>query len=162
MNIDEKEYKIAFSEVDDILYFTDRSVVSQIPESFIRFIRENKEENYISKINPYMSLDEQDVSSKAKAIIALIYRSYIASDKEKEVFELKDKKEFEKIENEKREKYNPDEIFKNIKQEIETEEIHTESMEDLSIEKSLDLVHKNIFEKIIIEIKYFFKKMLNK
>lgn len=162
MDINEKEYKIAFAEIDDILHFSDEDVFSRIPKSFIRFIKENKDEDYISNINCYLEIDEQDVSPKAKALMALIYRNYIADSEEKKEFEKKDKIEFQKKEDEKREKYNPDEIFKNIKSEIEPQEIVTDNFtkenENLETEKSLILPNKNIFQKLFIKIKKFLKK----
>lgn len=99
MNIKiDKEYRIAFSEVDDILYFSDSKLVSKVPKSFINFIRENKDENYISNINPYILFEEQNISEKARAIIALIYISYIATAEEKKQFMKKANIEFENIE----------------------------------------------------------------
>ena len=140
-DIDE-EYKIAFSEVDDILYFSGEDIVSQIPSSFIRFIKENKDENYISNINPYLSFDEQEISDKARAIIALIYRSYIASSEEKDEFKKDDKAEFERIEKEKKEKYNPDQIFKDIKK-VETAKNNTK-VEEITVVSEKGLLKKNI------------------
>lgn len=151
MNIKmEAEYRIAFSEVDDILYFTDSKLVSKIPKSFINFIRENKDENYISNINPYISFEEQNISEKARAIIALIYKSYIATAEEKKQFMKKANIEFENIEKEKREKYNPDKIF------VNTDTLNIVSNVAELEEKSLIVKNESLIEKVV----NFIKKLL--
>ncbi len=76
-NLEESEkYKIALAEVDDVLRFTDNSILSKIPESLKKFISENKMENYITNINPYMQLKYQKISEEAKAILSIIYQNY--------------------------------------------------------------------------------------
>ncbi len=151
MNIKrDEEYRIAFSEVDDILYFTDSKLVSKVPKSFINFIRENKDEKYISNINPYLSFEEQNISEKARAIIALIYESYIATEEEKKEFMKDANIEFENIEKKKREKYNPDKIFKN------TDTPNTVSNVAELEEKSLILKNESLIKKVV----NFIKKLL--
>ncbi len=150
INMD-KEYRIAFSEVDDILYFADNKLVSKVPKSFINFIRENKDENYISNINPYISFEAQNISEKARAIIALIYESYIATAEEKKQFMEKANIEFENIEKKKREKYNPDKIFDNK----DTPKIVPNGAE--LEEKSLVLKNESLIEKVVNFIKKLFK-----
>lgn len=79
----EKEYKIAFAEVYDILKFTDKSVIDKISKSFIKFIDDNRDKNYITNLNPYLPLEEQEMSETARNIIDLIYMSYLATPEEK-------------------------------------------------------------------------------
>jgi len=153
INVNDEKYKIALSEVDDILYFTDDSVKSQIPNSFLNFIKKNKHINYISNINPYLEIEEQNISEEAKSIMALIYRSYIATENEKAEYQKKDKEELSQIEAEKKEKYNPDAIFKSNYQSPK-EDIIENSVESTA----LIVTNKN---GIIEKIKSFFKKIFN-
>lgn len=144
---EEQEYRIALSEVDDILTFSDETIISRIPKSFVQFVRENKDKSYITNINPYLALEEQNIHEKTKALMSLIYRSYLATEEEKKAFVEKDREEFEKIEALKAEKYNPDNIFKNnnIKPEPVKPEVSIAVIEE-----------KNIFKKIIAKIKNIF------
>lgn len=82
-NVKDRNLGIVLSEVNDIIYFSDATLKDKIPKSFLKFIEENKDSNYISNINPYLPFEEQEISEEAKNIIALIYRSYIASEEEK-------------------------------------------------------------------------------
>ncbi len=92
MNTNEEiEYKIALAEVDDILKFTDKEIVDKIPQSFKDFIKQNKDTNYITNINPYLPINSQNIKDETKSIIALIYRSYIATEDEKKKFAEQDK-----------------------------------------------------------------------
>lgn len=156
--VKEKEFQIALEEVDEILHFMDEELVSKIPNSFKNFIKENKDKSYISNINPYMPLEEQDLRQETQAIISLIYRSYIANEEEKEYFKQKDKAEFEEIEKEKLEKYNPDNIFKNkdiVKEETKAEEV-TETQVALAV------IEENWIKKIFSKIKDIFSIITKK
>lgn len=160
-NVKDRNLGIVLSEVNDIIYFSDATLKDKIPKSFLKFIEENKDSNYISNINPYLPFEEQEISEEAKNIIALIYRSYIASEEEKKEYQEKDTLEFKKMEEEKREKYNPNSIFEN---EYADNKFNTKD-EDLvekneEIENNKLMVIKNI--SIFQRIKNFIKKFLNK
>ena len=156
VDVNDEKYKIALAEVDDILYFTDEDMKSQIPVSFLNFIKQNKKENHINNINPYLKIEEQNISEEVKAIMALIYRSYIASEEEKKEYQRKDKADLEKLEEEKRQKYSADNLFKN--QEKDSNEEYEDDYEEIE-EKDLVALEK---AGIIERIRNFFKKLFNK
>ena len=160
-NVMEKQYQIALAQVDEILHFTDNKIILQIPSSFFKFIKENKDNDYISNINPYMSLEEQDITDEAKAIISLIYRNYIANEEEKESFHQKDKDELDNIEKQKIQKYNPDDIFKN-KIITMQENIQKNSEENGQKENALVIIEKNTFVKIYNKIRDLIAKIFYK
>ena len=152
--VKEKEFQIALAEVDEILYFTDENIVSKIPSSFKQFVKENKDKNYISNINPYMSLDDQDLRPETEAIISLIYRSYIADEEEKEKFKKKDQEEFEEIEKQKSIKYNPNDIFKQNKvSDLLKANNETEIKDEQNEQLAITVFEENLFKKILNKIK---------
>ena len=159
MSNEEREYRIAFAEVDDVLKASDTNLIEAIPKHFRKFINENRDPDYITPIDPYVSLNEQKISSKARAIIALIYRSYLASESELQYFQKRDKEEFEEEERMKRAKYDPDKIFDTIKNEVqEKEEIVSNEQMDSEVELALELIDKSFIGKLIVKIKCFFMK----
>lgn len=107
------EFREALTEVSEVLKYTDEDVVNQIPKSFIRFIEENKDKDYAFNIDENKTLENQNLKQSTREIIALIYRSYIATPEEKEEFKIKDREEQRRIEEEKAKKYDPNNIFKN-------------------------------------------------
>ena len=76
--VDEK-YKIALAEIDDILKFTDDEISLKIPESFKKFVKENKDKNYISNINPYLPLNYQNLKRETISILALINQDFLTN-----------------------------------------------------------------------------------
>ena len=87
--------KIAFSEVYDIIMYLDIKERNKIPNKFIKFIKANKLKNHITKINPYIPLEFQNLSKKTQDIIAYIYVRYLIDENEKNFFKAKEKKEIE-------------------------------------------------------------------
>ena len=69
--------------------------------------------NYNFTINPEIDLSKQNISKEANAIMVNLFKEYFATEEQKtkinEILELNQKKS----EKEKREKYNPEDIFKN-------------------------------------------------
>lgn len=113
--------KKAFSEIIEILNHTDKKVVEKIPESFIKFLFENMDKEYKVEINFFNENWDDTILEETKAILALIYRDYIASAEERKDLLIEEKREREKQEMELREKYNPDNLFKNKHSEIPNE-----------------------------------------
>lgn len=78
-----------------------------------------------SELNPEIDLSEQNISPEANAIIVNLFRDYFATEEQKakikEILDLNQKKE----EQEKREKYNPDDIFKKANKNKEITNIET-------------------------------------
>lgn len=105
-------YAKAYTEVLEIVKYFPKEEYSKIPLEKINFYKKNMDRNYHFSINPELDLSEQSISKEANAIIVTLFRDYFATEEQKikltKILENNQKKE----EEEKREKYNPDNIFK--------------------------------------------------
>ena len=122
-------YAKAYTEVLEIIRYFPQEEYNKIPKKKIEFYKNNMDKDYVFIINPEIDLSEQNVSPEANAIIVNLFRDYFATEEQKvkikEILDLNQKKE----EQEKREKYNPDNIFKN-KREESTVEINEKILEN--------------------------------
>ena len=111
----------------------------------------NMKKDYDFKIDTSKTLEEQNLSDEAKAIIANIFKKYWATDYQKERIEAKEKYDMEQLEKEKYEKYNPDNIFKNRKQAISNNE---------NISNTVTMVEykESIFKRILDKIRDIFSR----
>lgn len=135
------EYKNAYREVLEILKYISKEEFNKIPKEVIRSFEENANNNYNFPYTPNKTLDEQSVSKTAKYIIAILFRDYWATQKQREKILEKEKYDLIKLEKQKREKYNPDEIFnKNLIISNKDEQLMKDNMENIKI--------KNIEHKI--------------
>ncbi len=104
--------KKAVSEVIEILNHTDKEIVEKIPQKFIDFLFENEDKDYTPNIDFYDENWEKFIQEDTQAILALLYRDFIVSKDERMKLLKEEQEEKLKLENESREKYNPDSIFK--------------------------------------------------
>ena len=97
-------------------------------------------------------ISEQNLLKQTRAILANIFKMYLATDEEKHQILLKEKREWEIREEEKRKKYNPDNIFKNDNNVI------TEKKENISVADVAMIEYKeSVFKRICNKLKRFFK-----
>ena len=138
------------SEVIAVLKHSEIEVTQKIPKKFIEFLTKNSDHDYIPDIDYSEENWENSIEEDAKVLIALIYRDYIMSEEEKE----KVIEEAERQEQEIREKYNPDNLFKkNSKIENEKSQDDTEQ----EVQKSLLIIkEEKWYERIINKIKEIF------
>lgn len=108
-----EEYAIAYSEVLEILKYVPAEDYNKIPKEKIRLFKSNAIKDYNFKYNIELTLDEQNVSKRGKAIIAILFRDYWATDEQRNKIKAKQAQDRIKIENDKKEKYNPNDIFGN-------------------------------------------------
>ena len=123
----------------------------KISKSFINFIEKNKSNNYVSNINPKIPIREQNIRNETKEMLGIIYRDYLCSNEERDKLLKQDEQEIKQYEEELRQKYNPNDIFKNhkeIKKEI------TENQDAISIVP----YKENIFKRFLNILKKWFKK----
>lgn len=76
--------KIAYAEVDTILDLMEDEYKNKIPLKLRQLIKLNKLENYSVTINTNIPLENQHISKKALAILAVLNYNYWASQLEKE------------------------------------------------------------------------------
>ncbi len=118
-------YAKAYTEVLEIIKHFPEGEYNKIPKEKIEFYKDNKDNDYVFVINPEIDLSEQNISPEANAIIVNLFRDYFATEEQKvkikEILDLNQKKE----ELEKREKYNPDDIFKKANKNTEITNIET-------------------------------------
>lgn len=118
-------YARAYTEVLEILNHFSKEEYNKIPEEKISFYRNNKDKDYIYKINPEVDLSEQKISKEANAILVSLFRDYFATEKQRQTLKNLLNQNQEKIEKAKREKYNVNTIFKTAKLEkIDTVELN--------------------------------------
>lgn len=126
----EKVYREAFAEVLEILRNSNQNIIKKTPKKFVEFLMNNKDEEYRVNIDFSNENWENNIKQETQAIIALIYRDYIVSSEERNKLLSEEKAEQIRVEQELREKYNPDNIFKNRHiQEEQAIETHTELVE---------------------------------
>ena len=101
-----EDNKLAYSEIDKILSLLEDKYKEKVPKKVRKFFSEEKDSEYIPKIDPNKSLIEQNLKKQTFSILALLNLNYWCEDeteKQKFINQLK--------ENEK-EKYNVDNLFK--------------------------------------------------
>lgn len=146
------EYANAYSEVLEILKYISKEDYEKIPNSKIELFEINHNKDYIFKYNPNKTLDEQNVSKTAKAIIAILFRDYWATEIQKEKIINKQNYDRMKLEEEKRTRYNSDNLFKNNEKKI---------IMNNTEEEELALIEKNDikwYEKVWRFLTKFFSK----
>lgn len=149
----EDNYAKAYKEVIEILNFVPKESVDKIPETMLEVFKTKMDKDWDFKVDINKSFDEQNLLDETKAIFANIFRDYWATPYQKERIEAKERYDRQKIEEEKEEKYNPDDLFKKKKMETSKESEEKEKIKNLPIE----VKKENFYEKII----NFFKKIFN-
>ena len=81
------EYGDAYQEVLEILKYTEADAVAKIPKGKMKLFHERQNKKHGFRVDPTKTFDEQGVLKRTKAILAIIYRDYWASDKQRETIE---------------------------------------------------------------------------
>lgn len=104
----------AFAEVNEIIKLMPLELVKKIPSKFREMIVEEKDNNYIPDIEE--PIEKCKLKNETIIILGLIYRDFLCSPDERKKLQEKDARELQKVqkavEEEIREIYNPDDIFK--------------------------------------------------
>ena len=115
--------KESISEVLEILEYMDDEYVKKISPEFLKFLKENKDINYIKHIDIKKEIEPQITKNRTKAILGIIFYRFWSDEKEKKDFvktlndnEIKKREMLSK-------NYNYDDLFKNN---IEMPKEHTE------------------------------------
>lgn len=107
------EYANAYAEVLEILQYLNIEDYRKIPSEKINFFMKNENQDYYFRYNTQLPFEEQEISEKAKYILANLFCEYWANDKQKQMIKNKWLQDYEIEEANKRKIYNPDDIFKN-------------------------------------------------
>ena len=107
-----KEFAEAITEINKIFSYLPIEYVEKIPIKLRKFFKDIESKEYIPNIDPYKQLYEQDIKPKTKTLLTIIYRNYWCNEQERAELDKKLIENDKKYEEELREKYNPDDIFK--------------------------------------------------
>ncbi len=116
------EYANAYSEVLEILKNISKEDYEKVPSEKIDLFEKNANKNYNFQYDTNLTLDEQNVSKRTKAIIAILFRDYWATPEQREKILAKQNYDRIQIEKNKQKQYNVDNIFKNKEKKAETVE----------------------------------------
>lgn len=110
MNIKTKE---VYSEVYQVLNLLGNEYIDKLPNSLFNMLKEKRNTNYNPQYIEDIPLNKQNIRKETLAIIALLHLNYWC-DNEKEKLELKQilKNHEDKYQQELRNKYNSEDIFK--------------------------------------------------
>lgn len=144
-----KDLSEAAVEFKSILENCSDDIVNKIPTNFLKFIDKIASKTYKFNYDKTKSLIEQNLKSETRGLIALVYQDYICTDEERKEYIQKSNLYIIENENMKREKYNPNDIFKDIKN------YKVNNSKENSI---IEYKKENFIQKIFNKIKYFFKK----
>ncbi len=149
----EDVYPKAYREVYEILKNISKEDFEKIPQDIIRTIKNNMDNSYEYRLKENVVFEEQNVLQETKALLAIIYRDYWATDIERERIIAKEQYDKRIFEDELRKKYNPDNIFKkrndfekNVQENILTETAIVEYKEKKFIQRLFDKI-KNLFKR---------------
>ena len=146
--MNEITYAQAYTEVLEVLKHLPKVQYDKISKDKIEFYKNNCDDSYSFKLDK----DLKNLSMKANAIIISIYKEYFTSEKQKEILKNILKENSREAEELKREKYNPDNLFKN-------NSVKKEMLEEQENTQIIEYKEENIFQKFFSKMKEFFNKL---
>lgn len=145
----------AFAEVNEIIKLMPLELVKKIPSKFREMIVEEKDNNYIPDIEE--PIEKCKLKNETIIILGLIYRDFLCSPDERKKLQEKDARELQEVqkavEEEIRERYNPDDIFKKRNQNNIEESNHKEENTSMIV-----IQEEKWYQKIFNLIKGLFRK----
>lgn len=147
-NVEISEYRIAATEVVYILDYFSEEFKANIPTNFLKFLNEQAIPDYNPNFDFSHGLDRLELRNKTKALLAMIYRNYMCSEKEKVEYEKNLKQNENTYQIELREKYNPDNIFQKDKKEYNTLNNERDNVQLVKYKESKLIKFINWFKKL--------------
>lgn len=148
----EIEYSEAAVEVLDILNHTNKEDVARIPQSFIKFLTNISSKSYKVKFNHEQLINGLNLKKQTRELLGFIYITWWCDKEEREKY--KKLIQESNIKNEEiKENYNINEIFKNRKQNQEQKISENKMIEPTSM---IEYKKESVFRKIINKIISFF------
>lgn len=106
-------YRNAFTEVYEIISYLDESDYSKIPRDVINVIEENRNQDYEYYLDDSISFKEQEMLPETKAILFNFFRDYLSTKEQQEKIIKFQRNQRDKLEEEKRKKFNGNIFRKN-------------------------------------------------
>lgn len=143
------QYRKAYVELNEVIKLIPEEQRRKIPNNIIDNLVKNMDTSYYFKIDKSKGIFEQDLSIETQALLVEIYEKYLASENEKGLWKKYDNICLNKIDKKRREKYNPDNIFKDTN--------HLSNIDkDITRTNNYMIEHKDtIFRKFMDKIKKF-------
>lgn len=139
-----EKYACAYKEVIEVLKHTKKEDVCKIPSYKILLYAKYMNNNYEFKIDETKSIENQNLSQEAKAILANLYRDYWASAYQRQRIKAKEKYDIEKL---LQEKYSPDNLFKNRNIQEKSEEVGITVIQEERWSKKIFNMIKKLFKR---------------
>ncbi len=146
-------YKEAFSEIDEIFKLMPENLLNKIPLKFKDIIHNKKSIEYKPVIKE--PIENCILKDETIIILALIYRDFLCNEAEKEQLKLRDAQKIKEAEDEIREKYNPDDIFKKRNNH---KDIDANEKTKIVTETRITLIEEKWYKKLFNIVKRIFKK----
>ena len=145
-----EEYEIACTEVLEVLNYISKEDYNKVPKDVIQVLEKNKTNDMTFLYNPWKDINEQEMSTIGRLMLASFFRDYWATPEQRAKINSFQNNKRKIIEKEKEERFDTKNLFK-TKAEID------EKIEN-NPEKTDIIVYKdNIFKKILDKIKSIFK-----
>ena len=114
------EQAFAYAEILEILDYMEEEYVNKIPQKLIRVIKENALDTYERHLDANVPLEEQEISEKTTAILAMLMLNYWCESPEQkqELTDMFNENE-RKYQEELQRKYDPNNIFNNNPKPVE-------------------------------------------
>ena len=116
----ETNYANAYKEVLVILDHLIKEDYNKIPKNYIEFLKSNCNNEYEFYYDNSKTFEEQELLDDTKYILFGLFEKFGATELQKDTIKAFKNNYYNKIENEKREKYNPDCVFKTVNNEKTT------------------------------------------
>lgn len=139
----------AFAETLFIIKCLPYNEQNKIPKKFIKFLDENKNDDYEVDINPNVALENQRLLDETKELLKELYISYFISDEEKNKIQQHDYYRNIVEEDLKNQKYNYNNIFKDRKSITVVEEAMPHSLSIVTYKETFFTRFKNFIFKIL-------------
>ena len=116
--MDEKKIQIC-SEIYCLLKYFPEAYIYKLPKKLLNLIKENSYSKYFIEVDVNKTLEEQNIIKETKDTLVVLKYNYWSNETEKRNIIEKLNENEKKYEEELREKFNPNKLFKNKVKKIE-------------------------------------------
>ena len=146
----------AYAEVDEVLSYMEEQYVEKVPKKLRKLFKNKRLNGYNPGINPKIPLYEQNLQKETYSFLAVLNFNYWCEDeKERQKLISLYLENDRKKEIELRDKYNPDNLFKN--KQLKKEEIKKENKKENNT-SLIEYRKKNLLKRFLNKIVRLFKK----